>query len=39
MCGALCLARRHTVHGDPATVPVKEDSRLQVASPYARRRS
>ena len=25
-----------TVYGDPDTVPVKEDSRLQVASPYAR---
>ena len=25
-----------TVYGDPDTVPVKEDSRLKVASPYAR---
>ena len=25
-----------TVYGDPDTVPVKENSRLQVASPYAR---
>ena len=25
-----------TVYGDPAQVPVKEDSQLQVASPYAR---